>query len=168
MQFDPTVWHKDAVIPQPPALPSAGFCGRRIVSMVYWAVSSPAAGAAADAVCCLLAEKTHRDQLMCTVINREETFERSARRRSQPGHVTVKRSHLTRTFYLINGLYPPRLNPLINSAQRRHPRIGLWMKRSNELLFILWIGCLGLLLNHIVFLIYYFFLNAYSERKICI
>lgn len=82
---------------------SAAFCllqvfGRRIVSMVYWAVSFPAAGAAADAVCCLLAEKTHRDQLICTVINRKETFERERQAKSQPGRVTVKRSHLTRTF----------------------------------------------------------------------
>lgn len=72
------------------------FSGRRIVSMVYWAVSFPAAGAAADAVCCLLAEKkTHRDQLICTVINRKETFERSAKaKESNPGVLLFKRSPL--------------------------------------------------------------------------
>lgn len=81
------------------------FSPRWIVSLVYWAVSFPAAGAAADAVCRLLAETTrsgakargergrerewknkikHRDQLICTVINREETLQRSARRGVNP------------------------------------------------------------------------------------
>lgn len=35
---------------------------RWIVSLVYWAVSFPAAGAAADAVCCLLAETRRRGE----------------------------------------------------------------------------------------------------------
>lgn len=48
------------------------------------------------------------------------------RRRSQTrACCCLNAPHSTRTFYLINGLYPPRLNPLINSAQRRHPRIAL-------------------------------------------
>ena len=70
------------------------------------------------------------------------------RRRSQTrACCCLNAPHSTRTFYLINGLYPPRLNPLINSAQRRHPRIALqdnffffffffypqWVKRSNKL-----------------------------------
>lgn len=48
------------------------------------------------------------------------------RRRSQTrACCCLNAPHSTRTFYLINGLYPARLNPLINSAQRRHPRIAL-------------------------------------------
>lgn len=38
------------------------FSPRWIVSLVYWAVSFPAAGAAADAVCCLLAETRRRGE----------------------------------------------------------------------------------------------------------
>lgn len=78
---------------------------------------------AADAVCCLLARnKTHRDQLICTVINRKETFERSAKARSQPGHVSVKRSHLTRAFiWLMDYILRVWTPPLIKSPQKETP-----------------------------------------------
>ena len=71
------------------------------------------------------------------------------RRRSQTrACCCLNAPHSTRTFYLINGLYPPRLNPLINSAQRRHPRIALQD-------------------NFFLFLFFFFILNEWKDQINC-